>query len=71
MWPYRNLLVMAFLLFCTVAYSQQQDITFHLSNELLNGKTILCDNIYLAYCIFQNHAANNDIEWIIVHNNIF
>ncbi|HZX57513.1 MAG TPA: hypothetical protein VFE54_02265, partial [Mucilaginibacter sp.] len=32
---------MAFLLFCAAAYSQQQDVDFHLNSELLNGKTIL------------------------------
>jgi gliding motility-associated-like protein len=39
--PCRNSLVATFLFLCSVAYSQQQDILFHLSANLLPGKKIL------------------------------
>jgi len=38
--PYRTLPLLILLLLCKIAYGQQ-DVAFHLGNQLLNGKTIL------------------------------
>jgi gliding motility-associated-like protein len=41
MWPYRYLLITVLLLFCSKAFSQKQDLTFHLTTQILRGKIIL------------------------------
>jgi gliding motility-associated-like protein len=41
MWLYRNLLLIVLLVSSLYAYSQQQDLLFHLNAQLLTGKTVL------------------------------
>ncbi|MDB5022479.1 MAG: hypothetical protein JWP78_234 [Mucilaginibacter sp.] len=59
MWPYRNFLLTVVLFFCSKAYCQQQDLTFHLNNQLLKGKIILK----------VKWDINDPYLWVLAKNN--
>lgn len=58
--PYRNLPLLIFLLLCKIAYGQQ-DVDFHLGNQLLNGKTILKVKRDFADPYLWVLAKNNEV----------
>lgn len=59
MWPYRNLLIVAFLFLRALAYGQQQDLDFHPNGQFLTGKTVLK----------VKRDFNDPYLWVLVKNN--